>query len=196
MEETPNISLKDISLKDLSKDLPPDYITICEWYNYCGQRCTKKSENNKFCVTHQVLINDFKLVGLDEVDVNCDGVHKVKIVPRSREHIVDIKKKLNMTDDEMLSNIIDVVVSNKSDITEEGLIEEDDYIELTADNAKYYYDSKIVKGKHKSKELKILFTKYCDNRPIIKLEGSNSYCKDCYKEIGLTKKFYPNLNVL
>jgi len=189
------------------KESETDAITICQWYTYHGVRCTKKSDSKKFCQKHELLKNDFKILPDNKEvlkELTCCNEKIIKIPkPRSKEHIISLMKlhKIISEDEEdIIDNVVEVLVSK--DNIEEASIESDDYIELETDNAKYYYDDKVVRGRHKSKELTIMFTKYCDETPFIQICSEDVYCKTCYIQeckgaSSLNQKIkYPNLKIL
>ena len=175
--------------------------TFCEWHSYNSNKCGKKSNSKKLCPKHELLKNDFQILNSnDDKSIICCKESIIKIPkPRSRDHIIEMMKIHNI--DGISDNVIDVQLSR--DNIEEAVIESDDYIELSSDGARYYYDDKVIRGKHKTKELQVIFKKYCDNKPIIKIINSEDiYCKNCYISEckganPLNQKYkYPNLKIL
>ena len=177
--------------------------TFCEWHSYNSNKCGKKSNSKKFCVKHESLKNDFKLLkdlNVKDLDLICCKELLIKVPrPRSKEHIIEMMKLHKI--DGISDNVIDVQLSR--DCIEEASTESDDYIELSSDGARYYYDDKVVRGKHKTKELQVIFKKYCDNKPIIQIVNSEDvYCKECYvyeckNSNPLNQKYkYPSLKIL
>ena len=99
--------------------------------------------------------------------------------------VVGIMEKLNYDK----SDVVDIFLSGGS--VEEGSIENEEYIELSLDETKFYYENK--KGFNKAKSLRILLTEYCDKTGIVSVKG-DVYCQDCY--VKASKKLgYPNLKL-
>jgi hypothetical protein len=164
-----------------------DKIAICEWYSYNGRRCRRTRPNDgDFCDYHDVIKDDYKILdNKKETEHDCFVKKDIKIMPRNKTHIVGIMDKLNYDK----SDVVDIFLSGGS--VEEGSIENDDYIELSIDDTKFYYENK--KGFNKAKNLRIMLTEYCDKKGIVSVKG-DVYCQDCY--VKTSKKLgYPNLKL-
>ena len=171
----------------------PD-IAICEWFSYNGRRCrctvSSSSLKKNFCNKHNILIHDYKLVDPNDTSINCCTKTKVKVVPRSKQHVVQILEQFNYE-----TEFVDVYFPGG--FVEEGSTEHDDYIELISDGTKFYYDGTdqcSEKGSRKTKNIKLSFENVCPNDPVVAVKD-DVYCKECY--IKISKKLgYPKLKLL
>lgn len=174
----------------MNKEEEEKEITICLWQTYEGKRCKRESKNNKYCKVHNIIIKDYILINnennKDENSVECNTITNLNIIPRSRDHLKDIMNKINYDGDYIVA-----VVNNE---IETGQIN-DDYIEMTSDQTKYYFSNDTsTRGKYKAKDIKIRFVKHCDNTPIVYV-NEEYYCKECYIKKS-NKKGFPILKLL
>jgi hypothetical protein len=181
MKKIEGITKNKLKLQDIKDNIMK--ISICEWYSYNGKRCRRTCDtDSEFCNFHNVLKEDFKILKKEE---DCSVRRDIKIIPRNKDHVKGILTKLRYDD----SDIVDVYLPGGS--TEEGSIAEDDYIELTVDETKYYYESK--KGSEKAKSLRIMLTEDCVENAVISVR-SEPFCRNCY--IKKSKKIgYPHLTL-
>ncbi len=165
-------------------------ITFCEWTTHKGTRCCSKTKNNnKFCVKHLVLKNDYvvlKAETVEEEKLMCLTKKEVKFVPRSKEHIDSMLEKLGYESTETVEVLCEGGVIIDGDKSNES------YIELNTDKTKFYYAS--IKGQHKIKEIKVKLIDFCKRKPIILLTDEY-FCKECYVSLA-KKRGYPTLKTL
>jgi hypothetical protein len=185
-----------VSIKSKSS-VSESEVTICSWYTYKHTRCSRKSNGSKFCDLHNTLKRDLRLLTKNESDeFSCATKKELKFVPRSRDHIIQVMKRLNYD-----QQFVDVCFPGG--LIEEGTIEEDDCIKMP-DDTKIYY-STTEKNKLKAKNIKVLFVNFCKEDPVISIRGGKEengddledtlYCKNCYKSVS-KKIGYPKLSVI
>lgn len=87
---------------------------------------------------------------------------------------------------------VDVVLPGSSNVTEEADITNEEYIEMVADESRYYYEPEKreegSKRKLNAKNLKIVIDTSCLEIGNIKANGSH-YCEECYKKAGIKNGF-------
>ncbi len=87
---------------------------------------------------------------------------------------------------------VDVVLPGSSNVTEEADISNEDYIEMVADESRYYYEPEKreegTKRKLSARTLKVVIDTSCLEIGKIKANGSH-YCEECYKKTGVKNGF-------
>lgn len=164
---------------------------ICEWNTTKG-RCKKYNvSSSKFCEYHRQIRKQFKkVVKKKKEQIQCSTQDDIKIIPRSREHLIHMMSKLKIRE-----KYIDVYIKNNTmtyDTLEEADFSNEDYLELTSDKTKFYYNNQ--RGKSKAKDLRVYFRKYCHNDAFVCVNGVY-YCLDCYHD-HFEKKLFPTVDTL
>jgi hypothetical protein len=163
-------------------------ISVCEWSSYNGKRCSRKSNGSHLCQKHAVLIKDFKIIDKKDFrNKECLTATEIKVVPMSYIHVKNMQEKYDHSG-------MNIDVHFPGGHVEECNISNEDYIE-TPDGTQYFYESNsFSKGKQKAKNIKIHFTKFCNNKPIVSYYD-DIYCKECYKNVS-KKLGYPRISIL
>jgi len=147
---------------------------LCEYYS--GDNFCKRNHliNSHYCKYHDSIILLFKDVR--NLNESCSTSKIIKFVPRSKQHLLTVMEKLNI-----LEKFIDVLPRGINDILlmEEASYNDDDFIEIMSDSTRYYYES--MRGKEKTKNLRVIFTKHCLDPGIIKINNT-IYCESCYNK--------------
>lgn len=158
---------------------------ICNWYTYNATHCRRNIQldpKNKcnLCSMHKQLFTTTFLLPDSEL---CEVYKDIHIIPRSYRHLKSVMKELCNDD-----CTVDIIV--KGGIAEEADISESEYITLLSDDSKYYYPSSnntYPKNCNKTKDVKIVLKKYCENKSVIKYNDSH-YCEECYKKLKTVPK--------
>jgi hypothetical protein len=148
----------------------------CKWISSEGP-CTVITTTG-LCKRHSVIINDYIPITNEK---DCSISKEIKIIPRSKEHILSVAKSLGY---EYSESVTKFDVCQPGGFIDEGDISDPEYIQLQSDNSVYYYTSK--RGSLKAKDLKIKFISYCTGTPVISVRGLK-YCSECYTQKKFTK---------
>lgn len=164
----------------------PERPAVCEWYGYRNTRCRLNCvKSQKFCKLHIEYLKDFNVYPEDTEEL-CGTYRDVKIKPRSYKHLKGVMSMLG------ISERFIQVKTPCNDMEEEADISNQDYIEMTMDNSRYYYAN--IKGELKARDLRLLFKEYCDEKAKVNVRGT-VFCSKCYTKEGIKKPF-PALGLL
>jgi hypothetical protein len=103
----------------------------------------------------------------------CETFKDIKVAPRSYKHLRSIMSSFNNEDD-----IVQVYLAGGS--TEEADISNMDFITLSSDGSKFFYNPK--KGQNRAKDLKVILRQYCQNSGVIGF-NSTKFCRECYEKL-------------
>ncbi len=180
-------------MENLSEDLLETLnamSVICHWSSYHGTHCRRtiqqpgKGTKVTLCPLHQELVVDYKRFCSDE-GIFCDTSKKIKFTPRSYKHLKYQLDKLNNHN----VNLDVIIKGTVGELTEEADISNNEYIEVLADEEKYYY--KPEKGQKKVRDLTVILREYCQHNAVIEARGEN-YCEECYRKL----KNVPKISVV
>lgn len=180
-----------MSDKKTEQEIDEPVINICKWITYANKRCRKITDKD-FCRVHHKLLEDYEYLesaeDADGSELVCETASTIKVVPRSREHLVSVMKKIGLEEE------LNVEIIFPGGSIESGEISAEDYIEMF-DKTRYYYenDSK-TKGLKKTKDIKVILEKYCQEDPVVRY-NEVCYCKECYVKES-KKNGYPTLNTI